>query len=323
LPPQQASPGLLAYGDAMTGGPQLWDAARTIYAAPLPDFISVRKQQALELKQAGDAETAQQVAAFKKPSAAADLVNRLVRQEPDLIEEIDDLGARLRAAAGEADAGAVRELDRERRDLVGRCVAAARDHARRDGKSATDATLRDVEQTVWAAIIDARAGATVRAGVLVKGLSAGGFSEVEVDGASALDVEAPPQSARPARRRVAKAPKASTASKTQKMSETTRTATKTARRALERELGSAQAQAKKRQDDLERAAHAAEAARAEQTRLEERRDQLKAELADVEHDLRTVRRDVSDRRADLKTAERHRRSAASAVDQALRAVDEA
>lgn len=298
----------------------LWDAARAIYAAPLPDFIGVRNEQARELRKNGDTETAQQVAAFKKPSAAADLVNRLVRHEPELTDEIDELGARLRAAQVDADAAALRALDKERRDLVGRCVTAARDHARAAGKAATDATLRDVEQTVWAAIIDARAGATVRAGVLVKTLSAGGFSEVEVDGASALDVEAPPESARPPRKRPAKAAKASKPAET---SEAPSAAATRARRALERALDTAQAQATKRQDELGRAAQEAETARAEQARLEERRDHLKAELADVERDLRKARKDVTDRRSDLKTAERQRRSAAADVERALRAVDDA
>lgn len=300
----------------------LWDAARTVYAAPLSDFIDVRNETVRELRRNGDADTAKQVAAFKKPSAAADLVNRLVRQEPDLTAEIDELGGRLRAAAGMADAAAVRELDGERRDLVGRCVAAARGHARRSGRAATDATLRDVEQTVWAAIIDARAGATVRAGVLVKTLSAGGFSEVEVDGASALDVEAPPESAPPARKRPARTAKSATSAKTPEPASAASAGTTKARRALEKALDTAQTNAKKRQDELESAADAATTALSEQTRLEERRDQLKAELVDVERELRKARRDVTDSRADLKTAERQRRSAAADVDRALRAVDE-
>lgn len=295
----------------------LWDAARTVYAAPLSDFIDVRNEQVRELKSNGNTETAQQVAAFKKPSAAADLVNRLVRHEPELTDEIDELGARLRAAQVDADAGALRSLDKERRDLVSRCVAAARDHARAEGKAATDATLRDVEQTVWAAIIDATAAATVRAGVLVQPLSAGGFSGVEVAGASALDVEVPDEPRRPARRRTAKTPSGSSTTQPPKPS----AAEVRARQRAEKDLEQAQASAQKMQRQLEQAAQEAESAQARLDELQAERARLRAELIEVEDNLKAARAEVSDRRADLKSAERQRRAASAQVDRALNAVD--
>lgn len=299
----------------MAGDSLLWDAARAIYAAPLSDFIGVRNEQVRELKSNGDIETAQQVAAFKKPSAAADLVNRLVRHEPELTDEIDELGARLRAAQVDADAAALRALDKERRDLVGRCVAAARDHARAAGKVATDATLRDVEQTMWAAIIDARAGATVRAGLLVQPLSAGGFSGMEVAGASALDVEVPAdEPRRPARRRRAASP---SADRPQKPSAAEVRATQKAAQELEQ----AQATAQQMQRQLELAAQEAESAQARLDELQDERARLRAELSEVEDNLKAARHDVSDRRGDLKSAERQRRAASAQVDRALSAVD--
>lgn len=318
-------PTALAYGVAMTSEQRLWEAARTIYSAAPAEFVSVRKQQAHELKQDGDGDAASRAAGFKKPSAAADVVNRLVRQEPDLVDEIDDLGTRLRAAQVEADAATLRSLDGERRELVGRCVTWARSRGGVAGKAPTDATLRDVEQTVWAAIIDAHAAATVRAGVLVTALSAGGFSGVDVTGASALEVEAPDEPARRPRRHPAKTakPPKDAPPKRPSSSATESAAARKARRALEHALETAQTQAQKRQDELEQVAGSADEAQAQQARLEQQRDRLKAELAEVESDLRSARKELSQRRAEVKTAERERRSAAAAVDRALRDLDEA
>ncbi|MFI5426524.1 hypothetical protein [Aeromicrobium sp. UC242_57] len=150
-------------------------------------------------------------------------------------------------------------MSRERRDLVGRCVAAARDQAGRSGKAATEATLRDVEQTVWAAIIDARAGATVHAGVLVKALSAGGFGEVDVAGVSALDVDPPAEPDRLSRS--AQSARSQPASSDDEDDE----ARATERKAAEESLDAAQSSASAAQREVEQAAEQARVAQAAAT----------------------------------------------------------
>ena len=291
----------------MAGDSLLWDVARSLYAAAPPDFVDARNQQVRELKKSDD-DAARQVAAFKKPTAAADLVNRVVRNVPDLTDEVVDLGTRLRTA--QADAATLRDLGRERRELVARWVTAAGEEAARSGKAATAATLRDVEQTVWAAIIDPRAAAIVQAGVLVRALSAGGFSEVDVAGASALDVQVPTQTAPPAHR-PAQRPTGPTAAQVEAL------------RRAEVELEEAQDSARTIQRELKQAVKDSETAQAAHAELKEQRERLREELADVERRLAIALRDDADRRAGLKTAERRRRSAAAAVDRALRRVDEA
>ncbi|WP_456695619.1 hypothetical protein [Aeromicrobium sp. P5_D10] len=292
----------------MAGDSLLWDVARSLYAAAPPDFVDARNQQVRELKKSGDDDAARQVAAFKKPTAAAALVNRVVRNVPDLTDEVVDLGTRLRTA--QTDAATLRDLGRERRELVARWVTAAGEEAVRSGKAATAATLRDVEQTVWAAIIDPRAAAIVQAGVLVRALSAGGFSEVDVAGASALDVQVPTQTAPPAHR-AAQRPTGPTAAQVEAL------------RRAEVELEEAQDSARTIQRELEQAVKDSETAQAAHAELKEQRERLREELADVERRLAIALRDDADRRAGLKTAERRRRSAAAAVDRALRRVDEA
>lgn len=305
----------------MTDEPQLWEIARSLYATTLPDFVRVRNTRVRELKKSGDTQTAQRVAAFKKPSVAADLVNRLARDDGGLADEIADLGARLRAAQVDADSATLRGLDQERRGLVGRCVAWARAEAERGGGAATEAMLRDVEQTVWAAIVDAWAAATVRAGVLVRPLSPGGFGQVDVSGASALDVDEPAEPDRPVRRRPAKKreprPETTTGPEPARPS----AAEARARRAAEEALEQAQASAGAAQDRLEEAAAKTEAADTRRTGLEDERDRLRAELSEVDRQLREAHQEISEGRAALRQAEKQRRTAAAEVDRALRTLE--
>lgn len=298
----------------MTDDADLWDIARSLYATTPADFVKARNDLARDLKKSGDVQTAQRIAAFKKPSVAADLVNRLARDDGGLADEIADLGARLRAAQVDADAATLRGLDQERRGLVGRSVAWARAEAERSGGVATEAMLRDVEQTVWAAIVDAWAAATVRAGVLVRPLSPGGFGQVDVSGASALDVDEPVEPDRPVRRRPAKReakpepsrPSAAEVRARQKASEA---------------LENAQASAREAQDRLEEAAAQTEAADARRTDLEDKRDRLRAELAELDRQLREAHQEISEGRTALRQAEKQRRTAAAEVDRALRTLE--
>lgn len=305
----------------MTDEPQLWEVARSLYASSLPDFVGARNQLVRELKQAGDAQSAKLVSAFKKPSVAADLVNRLVRDAGGPVEDIIELGERLRAAQVEADASTLRSLDQERRALVGRAVVWARAEVARSGGTATDTMLRDIEQTVWAAIVDARAAATVQAGVLVRPLAPGGFGEVDVTGASALDVDVPAEPERPVRRRPSKKP----SSRPDPEPELARpsAAEQRARREASEALEEAQTSLRKVQHQLEKAAGEVEAADARRAELEDERDRLRAELTEVDRSLREARQEVTAGRAALKEAEKQRRTAAAEVDRALRRVDHA
>lgn len=300
----------------MTAERQLWDAARDLYATALPDFVKARNALARELKDTGDAAAAQRVAAFKKPSTAAHLVNRLVRDGGDLPEQIVDLGARLREAQVDADAATLRALDQERRQLLARVVEWVRADAQRSGGGTTDAVLRDVEQTVWAAVVDAWAGATVQAGMLVRAMSPGGFGQADVAGASALDVDEPPEPERPVARPARKRPPRPKATPRRPDAAEAR-----ARREAERALEDAQAAAGQAQRRLEEAARATEAADARRADLDDERERLRAELSATDRRLREAQQEITAGRAALRAAEKQRRAAAAEVDRALRALE--
>jgi hypothetical protein len=295
---------------------ELRESAQTLYATALPQFIAARNERVRQLRAAGDDAVARQVAAFKKPSAGADAVNRLVRQDQQLADDIAELGGRLRAAQAAAPVAAeLRALDQERRALVNR----ARDEARRADDGATAATLDHVEQTVWAAVLDARAAAIVLAGVLVRPLSPGGFGEVDTDGASAVPVEAAPDA--PPRRQAGGATKDDPSQGDRAEAARARKLAAQARKEAERALSDAQEAHHTAQRAVKEATREAEEAAQRRTDLEQERDDLRQRLVEVEESLRESASQVTARSAALRDAETQRRRAAAEVDRSVERLD--
>ncbi len=279
---------------------ELRAVAQVLYAAPLSEFVTVRNAEVRRLKDAGRTEVAGRVSRLRKPVAGAGLVNRLIHQDRPLAEEVAELGVRLRAAQATSDAAGLRSVDAERRALVSRSGDRARQLGSADGATPSASTIDDVEQTIWAALVDVRAAATVLAAVLVRPLSPGGFGEVDTAGASAIDVPDPPAEHHSANRSPARRREPSTA-------------------ALLREAQSAHQEAQGAVDEASRAIDDAVGRR--ETLDQERRD-LKARAAEVERSLREAATEIVDLRSTLREAERARQAAASRLDRAKRRADD-
>lgn len=118
-----------------------------------PDrFLDVRGQLAKAAKTAGDAEAAKRIAATRKPTLAAWVVNRHVLCDPDEVGRLLELGERLREAHADLDVDALRELTTERRTLVDELTRAALAGA---GREDAPLSLReDVAATFDAAVAD-------------------------------------------------------------------------------------------------------------------------------------------------------------------------
>ena len=297
---------------------ELRESAQVLYATALPAFIAARNERVRALRAAGHETVARQVAAFKKPSAGADAVNRLIRHDQQLGDDIAELGVRLRAAQAAAPVAAeLRALDQERRALVNR----ARDEARRADDGATAATLDHVEQTVWAAVVDAHAAAIVLAGVLVRPLSPGGFGEVDTEGASAVPVAAAPEAARPAPRRRRVAAEDGRTDEDRAASDRAAKEAQRARQEAERALSDAQDVHRTAQQAVEEATQEADQALQQRTDLEQTRDALRDQLAEVEQALRESTSHIAARSAALRDAEKQRRHAAAEVDRSVERLD--
>ncbi len=144
-----------------------------LYAAKLTDFTPLRTKLAAEAKKRGDAETAKQIAAARKPTTAAHAVNVLVLNNPGVRGRLTDLGERLRAAHAGMDGGLIRELTVEQRRLIDELARTAFEEV---ALAAPTAALRaDVTTSLQAAIADPEVAA--RLGRLTKAERWSGFGE--------------------------------------------------------------------------------------------------------------------------------------------------
>ncbi|WP_223692854.1 hypothetical protein [Leifsonia poae] len=154
----------------------LREIADELYGVPAAAFTAARAAAAAGT---GDKRLAEQILRLRKPSAAAAAVNRLAREEPELIEALLAVGERMRAAVGSGDRAEIRALTGERRRLLQKAVD-------RTGGSA--AVHRTVEETLQATAIDPAAAAAVRSGLLLRALASTGLDPVELSDAMALPV---------------------------------------------------------------------------------------------------------------------------------------
>lgn len=166
------------------------EVAGELYATAPGDFIARRNAAAAQ----ADRSTAKQIKALRKPSASAAAINALVRDQPDLIGDVLEIGARMRDAFASRDRAEIRSLTQERQRLLQRAT---------EGLGLSPAVEREVEETLQAAVIDAAAAAAVRSGMLVRALESTGLEQVDVTDAVALPVDIEAFPAARARRRAA------------------------------------------------------------------------------------------------------------------------
>ena len=165
---------------------QLAGIAGALYRQPLEGFVAARTAAAKAAGEDSGRALADAVRALPKPSAAAWAVNMLAVHRPDTLGELADLGAAMRSAQEDLDAGALRTLSQERRQLLNQVMEAARDVAEQQGRKLSSAVATEVEQTLRAVTVDEGAAAAVRSGRLLRVLSADGVDRVDVREAVAV-----------------------------------------------------------------------------------------------------------------------------------------
>lgn len=117
------------------------------------------------------------------------MLNLLVRDQPEVGEQLVALGGELRRAQQELSGPALRQLATQRQQLVGALVRSARKVAAEAGHKVTQAVAYELEQTLHAALADPDVAAEVGSGRLTRATMRTGF-----------DAAAPPAPEAPARR---------------------------------------------------------------------------------------------------------------------------
>jgi chromosome segregation ATPase len=107
---------------------------------------------------------------------AAWVTNALVRSHPDEVNLLLELGQELREVLADIDGDELRELTRQRYQLVSALVQQARSLASSQGKRVTDEVAQSVRTTLEATLSDQESADAVAAGRLTDALQVSGFS---------------------------------------------------------------------------------------------------------------------------------------------------
>ena len=169
---------------------EVWDAAEQLYALPPTDFVARRTELVADARQAGGADAAKQIAALRKPTVSAWTVNTLSRTRPELIEDLLTLGEQMRHAQRTMDGSGLRELSKQRRQLLD---ALTREAFAATGQQPGASVQDEVVATLAAALADADVGQAVQAGTLVRAARADGFG---VEARPELALVGPPPAVR-------------------------------------------------------------------------------------------------------------------------------
>lgn len=153
--------------------------ADELYSLPREEFTAARAVRGKEAKATGDQQLAAGIHQLRKPTMGAWLANQLVREHPGEVQSFVDLGAALREATAMLSGDQLRELDRQRRQLVYALMQQARGLANAAGHKVSQDTASRLEDTLHAALSDERAAAQLRAGRLTDTLQGEGFPPTE------------------------------------------------------------------------------------------------------------------------------------------------
>ncbi|TDB98395.1 hypothetical protein [Actinomadura sp. 7K534] len=309
-------------------------AAGELYGVPPSGFVATRKRLAQEAKDAGDRALAKRIGELRRPTLSAWAVNLLARSAADDLERLLDVGAEIRAAWGSG--GGLGDLEQQRARLVGSLVRTAADLAAEAGAPLREQALREVEDTLQAATVDADIAGEVREGRLSQprshtGFVPAGFPMAPRNGEEGAEPKAkekkaeekkakekPPAKA-PARERPAMEPAEAeepVKAKGRGRSNVTRTSAARARRAetLRRRAEAADRRLAERRERAEAASREAEEASAEVGRL---RHELDRAIAGRDAAVRRAERAAQHRAR----AEEEAREAREAAREARRAAD--
>nr|MBA2444472.1 hypothetical protein [Nocardioidaceae bacterium] len=128
--------------------------ADELYGLPLEEFTSARNERVKRARADGDREVATELQGLRKPSVAAWLTNQLVRAHRDEIDALLELGGELREVMADLSGDELRELTKQRRQLVYALVQQARSLGSARGQRVTEDVAAFVKETLEATLSD-------------------------------------------------------------------------------------------------------------------------------------------------------------------------
>lgn len=171
-----------------------------LYGLDPGDFVEVRTAHVKEARAQGDKALAKEISALRKPTVVAWMVNVLAREHADDISGLLELGEALRDAQRHLAGDDLRALTSRRQKVVRAMARQAGELAVQHGQNATETMLREVGQSLHAALADPEIAEEVRAGRLVTAVSYSGMGPAGmtvVGGRARKPTAAPAQKKKP------------------------------------------------------------------------------------------------------------------------------
>ncbi len=289
-------------------------AADELYGVRPAEFVAARKRLAAAARDAGDRALAKRIGGLRRPTLSAWAVNLLARSARDDLGRLLDVGEGIRSAWGSG--GGLGDLEQRRARLVDALVRTAGELAADAGNPLREQAVREVEDTLQAATVDADVADEVRRGRLSQPRSHTGFvpagfpmspgderERAEPEAGEAETEEKPPEEGRPEKTsRKKTAPQKTAPQRT--VSEETAGEEKAPGRA-KAGVTRTSAASRRRAETLRRRAEAAERRLAErEERAAAAREEADAASAEVGRLRRELERAVAARDAAVRRAER-------------------
>ncbi|WP_456787838.1 hypothetical protein [Cellulomonas sp. P5_C5] len=178
---------------------ELDEVVDDLYSGPPAEFIARRDAAVRAARADKDRELAGAIGELRKPTVSAWLVNLLVRDDAALAGQIVALGEGLRDAEKSLDGPALRELSKQRRQLVRSLVARARKLAQPTGQKIGDAVVQELDATLTAALADPAVAREVVSGRLTAAREYAGFGSADASDGSTPTPAPAPRSPKPSK----------------------------------------------------------------------------------------------------------------------------
>ncbi|MEU9791300.1 hypothetical protein AB0E27_11860 [Streptomyces sparsogenes] len=271
--------------------------ADELYGLPPGDFTPARDARIKAARGAGDRKLAEQIRRLRRPTQAAWASNLLVREQPEEVRRLVELGEALRQAHRELDGEQLRQLSAQQHQLTFALARQAGELTAQAGRRISEATRQEVQDTLHAVLADPQAAEQWAKGRLTKPLSA------------PVGFPAPP-------RQPAPAPAADRAEPAGEVADLD--AARTRRREQQERLQRARQQAAEAERELHDREGELAAAEEKQRRAEEEQQQAEQRVSDLSRQLDGAERERQRAREVARKAGDHARDVNRAVRGARR-----
>ncbi|WP_280269579.1 hypothetical protein [Nocardia wallacei] len=146
-----------------------------LYALDPAEFVAARDEQVKAARASGDKQLATAIGKLRRPTVAAWAVNLLAREAPDEVGSLLELGAALQDAQRRLSGDQLRSLTTQRQQVVNALARKAGQLAADHERTLGEGVLREVGQTLHAALADPDVAEQVRTGTLTTAANYEGF----------------------------------------------------------------------------------------------------------------------------------------------------